>query len=76
MPLQVKLRIFDEEDQTFELPDDATILSVKQWVEGFKGIPTTEQRVIVVVGNKVLKDEDRLASNPQFLNLKVIHLVR
>jgi hypothetical protein len=38
MPLQVKLRIFDAEDQTIELPDDATVLSVKQWVAEYNGV--------------------------------------
>ena len=72
MPLQVKLRIFDAEDQTIELPDDATILSVKQWVAEYIGVEPDQQRVIAAVGSRVLKNEDRLNSNPQFLNLKVV----
>ena len=73
MPLQVKLRVFDAEDQTIELPDDATILSVKQWVAEYLGVQPDEQRVISAVGSRVLRNEDRLNSNPQFLNLKVVN---
>ncbi len=76
MPLQVKLRIFDEEDQTIELPDDATILSVKKWVEDYNGVAPQQLRIIVSVGSKVLKNEDCLASNPNFLNLKVVNIER
>jgi hypothetical protein len=76
MPLQVKLRIFDAEDQTIELPDDATILSVKKWVAEYNGVAPEQQRVIVAVGSKVLKNEDRLNSNAQFLNLKVVNIAQ
>ncbi len=65
----------DAEDQTIELPDDATGLTVKQWVAEYNGVAPEQLRVIATVGNKILKDTDRLNSNPNFLNLKVIHLV-
>jgi hypothetical protein len=70
MPLQVLLTVFDQPEETVELPDDATVLTVKEWVYervGHRGL-----RVLTVKGGKVLKCEDLLSSDSRFLQLKVI----
>jgi hypothetical protein len=76
MPLQVKLRVFDEEEKTIELPDDATTLTVKEWVRESTGVPESAQKVIVWgKGGRVLKNGDLLNSDPRFLDLKVFQAI-
>ncbi len=76
MPLQVLLTVFDQPEETVELPDDATALTVKEWVGEKYGILHDDlsiMRVIVVKGGKVLKNEELLSSDPRFLKLKVVN---
>jgi hypothetical protein len=72
MPLQVKLNVFSAEEQTVEFPDDATVLTVKEWVYESFGVPVEQQRVMQVTGNKILKNEVLLSTDPKTLNLKVV----
>jgi hypothetical protein len=88
MPLQVLVTVsksvcssFDQplydEEQTVELPDDATGLTVKLWVSEKYGIevdpPHGRLAVIAVNGTKLLKDDRLLSSDSRFLKLKVVH---
>ncbi len=73
MPLQVKLKVFEQEEQTVEFPDDATGLTVKEWVYESFGVHEPAQRLVAVQRNTVLEDKVLLSSNPKFLKLKVIH---
>jgi hypothetical protein len=82
MPLQVLLTVFNQPEQTVELPDDATVLAVKEWVGGQTGIVEAPEfnssrlRVIAVKAKgKVLKDDVLLSSGPDglYLKLKVVH---
>jgi hypothetical protein len=76
MPLQVLLTVFNQPEQTVELPDDATVLTVKEWVGDQTGIveaPGTKIRVVAVNARpvKVLKDDVLLSSGPDGLYLKL-----
>ena len=79
MPLQVLLRVFDQPEETVELPDDATGLTVKEWVSEKYGIevdpPGGELYVLAVRGGMKLKNEVLLSSGPdgRYLKLKVIY---
>jgi hypothetical protein len=75
MPLKVKLRVFDTEEQTVEFADNATILTVKEWIHESTGVEPEKQRIVLVVGAKVLTNEVALSSDPKHLNLKVISTV-
>ena len=81
MPLQVLLTVFDEPEETVELPDDATGLTVKEWVGEKYGIDMVSRReqfvVISMKGGKVLKDDILLSSDPdgRFLKLKVVQRI-
>ena len=71
MPLQVLLTVFDQPEETVELPDDATVLTVKEWV--YERFGQQGLRVVTVKGgHKALKCEDLLSSDSRFLQLKVI----
>ena len=72
MPLQVKLRVFEQDEQTVEFPDDATGLTVKEWVYESFGVHEPAQRLVAVQRNTVLKNEVLLSSDPKFLHLRVI----
>ena len=73
MPIQVSLRLFDsEEEQTIELPDNATGLTVKEWVRDTCGLEVQKQQAVVFPGGtKVLNDGDLLSSDSQFLRIKI-----
>lgn len=73
MPIQVSLRLFDsEEEQTIELPDNATGLTVKEWVRDTCGLEVQKQKAVVFPGGtKVLEDGDLLSSDSQFLRIKI-----
>ncbi len=92
MPLQVLVTVsksvpnpanpsgssFDEpEEQTVELPDDATGLTVKLWVSEKYDIevdpPHGRLVVICVKGGITLKDDSLLSSDSRFLKLKVMY---
>ncbi len=72
MPLQVKLKVFDLDEQTVEFPDDATGLTVKEWVRELTDVTVEQQRVVAVQGGRVLKNSDLLSTNPKLLNLRVM----
>ena len=79
MPLQVLLTVHNQPEQTIELPDDATVLTVKEWLRDQTGIVEAsgfEIRVVAVNARpvKVLKDDVLLSSGPDglYLKLKVI----
>ena len=63
------------EEQTVELPDDATGLAVKEWVSEKYGIevdpPGGRLVVIGVKGGRLLKDDRLLSFDSRFLKLKV-----
>jgi hypothetical protein len=71
MPLQVKLKCWDRGEQTIEFPDNATVLTVKEWVH--KAFFHPVERLIVRQGNNHMRlsDEDLLSTDPEFLNLIV-----
>ena len=73
MPIQVSLRLFDSaEEQTIELPDNATGLTVKEWVRDTCGLEVQKQKAVVFPGDtKVLEDGDLLSSDSQFLRIKI-----
>ena len=70
--LQVTLSAFDQPEQVVDFPENATILDVKEWVNESVGVPPDQQRVIMVQGNRVLKNGDPLNSDKKFLKLKVV----
>jgi hypothetical protein len=71
MPLQVKLKCWNQGEQTIEFPDDATVLTVKEWVH--KRFFEPVERLIVHQEKylSALSDEVLLSSDPKFLNLTV-----
>jgi hypothetical protein len=72
MPLQVKLNFEGKEEHTIEFPDDATVLKVMEWAnERYGWMEVDRVRVITVKASKVLKKEELLSSNPDFLNLNI-----
>jgi hypothetical protein len=70
--LQVTLAVFEQAEQVVDFPENATILDVKEWVNESVGVPPEQQRVIMVQGNRVLKNGDLLNSDKKFLKLKVV----
>ncbi len=58
---------------TIEFPDDATVLKVMEWGSERYGMEVDRVKVITVKGAKVLKKEELLSSNPNFLNLKLTY---
>ncbi len=64
--------MFEQGDQVVEFAENASILDVKEWVNESVGIPPEQQRVIMVQGNRVLKNGDLLNSDKKFLKLKVV----
>ena len=70
MPLQVLLRVFDQPEETVELPDDATVLTVKKWV--YERVGHVGIRVIARKGGKVLKNDTLLSSDERWLQLNVV----
>jgi hypothetical protein len=71
MPLRVKT-VFHLAEETVELPDDATVLTVKEWASNFYGLRVEEIRVATAIGvSRIPKDEELLSSNPKLLQLKI-----
>ncbi len=70
--LKVTITAFDLPAQVVDFPEDATVLHVKEWVLESLGIPPEQQRVILVQGNRVLKNGDLLNSDKKMLKLKVV----
>jgi hypothetical protein len=65
MQIKLKSTLFAAE-QTIELPEDATVLTLKEWVNEKWGIDVKEQIVYTSHG-KELKNNILLNSNPRFL---------
>jgi hypothetical protein len=76
MPLNITIQVFDEPEQIVEFPDNATILTVKEWVAESTNIPVEHHRIIASQGGKVLKNEDAVSSDQRFLKLKVIWIAK
>jgi hypothetical protein len=78
MPLQVLLTLFDQPEETVELPDDATVLTMMEWVSEKYGIDVSKReqfKVISMKGGKVLKNDDLLSSDPRFLKLRIVQVI-
>jgi hypothetical protein len=59
-------------DETIELPDDATVLTVKEYVRDSTGIEVGQLRVMTQQGARTLRnDEELLSSDPRFLKLRI-----
>ena len=74
MPLQVTLTFAFKGDETIELPDNATGLTVKEYIRDSIGLPVEQIKVVTTQASKVVKDDTLLNSDPQgrYLKLKVV----
>ena len=72
MPLQVLLTVFDQPEETVELLDDATVLTVKEWVREKYGIDVRSMRVMAAKNYKTLKNDVLLSSDSRFLKLRIV----
>ena len=63
---------YSSRDETIELPDDATVLTVKEYVSDSTGVEVGQLRVMAAAGCKILRNDQFLSSNPRHLQLKII----
>ncbi len=72
MPLSVTLTFAFKGDETIELPDSATGLSVKEYIRDSIGLPVEQIKIVTTQASKVVKDETPLNSDGRYLKLKVV----
>ena len=82
MPLQVLLTVFDQPEETVELLDVATVLTLKEWASEKYGIDVRYMRVMAakkldtpdgtVVLMNTLKNDVLLSSDSRFLKLRIV----
>jgi hypothetical protein len=58
-------------DETVELPDDATGLTVKEYVRDSTGVEVGRLMVSARQGAKLVRNDELLSSNPRFLKLQI-----
>jgi hypothetical protein len=71
MPISVTVTIPDG-DVVVEMPDEATVLALKEQIEVKYGIPVGEIRLITVQASRMLKNDELLNSDPRFAKLKIM----
>jgi hypothetical protein len=71
MPISVTVTLADG-DIVAEMPDDATVLTVKEHISEKYGFPVGEIRLMKLQASKMLKNDYLLSSDPRHAKLKMV----
>ena len=72
MPISVTVTIPDGEVYVVEMPDEATVLALKEQINVKYGFPVGEIRLITVQASRMLRNDELLNSDPRFAKLKIM----
>jgi hypothetical protein len=73
MPISVTVTILDPPgDFVVEMPDEATVLALKEQINLKYGFRVEEIRLMTLQASRLLKNDELLNSDPRFAKLKMI----
>ena len=72
MPISVTVTIPAGEVYVVEMPDEATVLDLKEQINLKHGFPVEEIRLITLQASRMLKNDELLNSDPRFAKLKIM----